>query len=227
MKRFFIAGTDTDIGKTLVSTALLELAKGRGLKTAALKPVAAGCELSGEGLQNDDALALQRAITEPLPYSSINPVALEPAIAPHIAAAQIDKILDAESLHQACEPVLSGEHDFLLAEGAGGWRVPLNAHETMADIATAMQMPVILVVGMRLGCISHALLTAEAIVGDGLPIAAWVANQVDADMPYVDENLASLAHRFDFPCLGHIPFLSNPSAINAAEFLDIGKLLDV
>lgn len=113
----------------------------------------------------------------------------------------------------------------MLVEGAGGWRVPLNDTETMADLALMLGMPVVLVVGMRLGCINHAILSAEAITRDGLSIAGWVANQIDPDMPVIDENIATLTQRFPFPLLGHIPFLSKPSGIDAAKFLDIDKLL--
>jgi dethiobiotin synthetase len=213
----------------LVCVALLVAAKTRGLKTTALKPVAAGCKrsLSEAGLLlNQDALNLQYAITEALPYSTLNPIALEPAIAPHIAAFQEDSVLSAESIYQACQPALSTGCDFMLVEGAGGWRVPLNDKETMADLTVMLNIPVILVVGMRLGCINHALLSAEAIANDGLTIAGWVANQVDPAMPVVDENIATLTKRFPFPFLGHIPFLSKPSGIDASGFLDIDKLLE-
>lgn len=231
MKRFFVTGTDTDVGKTLVSVALLECLKQKGLRTAALKPVAAGCEYgmdeSGNNiLLNEDALALQRAITENLPYTSINPLALAPAIAPHIAASQIKQTLTAEGLIKECEKVLNVDCDALLIEGAGGWRVPLNESETLADFAQILDAPVILVVGVRLGCISHAILTAEAIIRDGLNVVAWVANQVDADMPVAEENIATLKERFDFPFLGHIPFLSKPSEIDTSKFLDIDKILE-
>jgi len=235
MKRFFVAGTDTNVGKTLVSVALLEAAKAKGLKTTALKPVAAGCErglsepdatLPVTQLLNKDALDLQDAITEALPYSILNPIALEPAIAPHIAALQQSSVLGAERIYQSCQPALSTASDFMLIEGAGGWRVPLNDKQTMADLAVMFACPVVLVVGMRLGCINHGLLSAEAIANDGLTVAGWVANQVDPVMSVVDENIETLTQRFPFPLLGHIPFLSKPSGIEASRFLDIDKLLD-
>lgn len=231
MKRFFVTGTDTDVGKTLVSVALLRGLKHKGLSTAALKPVAAGCEYSIDEsgnniLLNEDALALQKAMTANLPYTSVNPLALAPAIAPHIAAAQIKKTITVEGLVKECKQALNSDCDALLIEGAGGWRVPLNESETLADFAQILGAPVILVVGVRLGCISHAILTAEAIIRDGLNVVAWVANQVDADMPVAKENIATLKERFDFPFLGHIPFLSNPSAIDTSKFLDIDKILE-
>lgn len=223
---FFIAGTDTDVGKTFVSVALLTAAKQRQLTTAALKPVSAGCQLTDDGLRNDDALALQKAITVDLPYSTVNPVAFEPPIAPHIAAANIGQSIQLDDLLLQCQPALATDVDFTLVEGAGGWRVPLNPHESLADLAKAFAFPVVLVVGMRLGCLNHALLTVEAIERDGLTLAGWVANQIDPDMPETQANLATLAHRFACPCLGHIPYLHNASGIDAVEYLDIGKLLD-
>jgi dethiobiotin synthetase len=221
---FFIAGTDTDVGKTFVSVALLKAAADRQLTTAALKPVAAGCESTPEGLFNSDALALQQAITADIAYELINPVALKDPIAPHIAAAQEGKRLSVDQLVNASQPVLEGTQEFTLVEGAGGWRVPLNPKETLADMVKALDIPVILVVGMRLGCLNHALLTAEAIRNDGLQLVAWVANQIDEDMPVFDENLATLAHRLEAPCLGHIPFLHKGAAFDASKYLDIGKL---
>lgn len=226
MNRFFVAGTDTDVGKTLVSTALLECAKGIGMKTAALKPVAAGCKMESGQLVNEDAQALLKAMTAELAYGLVNPHALEPAIAPHIAATEVGLPLSADNIANHCDPLLKGSDDFILVEGAGGWLVPLNDEETMADIVIKLNLPVILVVGLRLGCISHALLSAKVIEADGLKIAGWVANQVDRDMPVVKENIETLTQRFDFPYLGHIPFLSNPEPSYAAKFLNIGKLLE-
>jgi dethiobiotin synthetase len=216
-KAFFIAGTDTNVGKTLVAAGLLVAAKNHGLTTAALKPIAAGCEKTEAGLRNEDALLLQSVITTPLVYEQINPVALQAAIAPHIAAQQEKRVLSADRLAGFCRGSLN-QADITLVEGAGGWRVPLNPQETMADLARVLNLPVILVVGMRLGCISHALLTIEAIRNDGVPLAGWVANCVDADMPVLQENIHSLAARIPAPCLGVIPYLenANPDAVASA-----------
>ena len=224
--QFFIAGTDTDVGKTLVSLALLQAAKSRGLATLALKPVAAGCEQTRQGLRNSDALSLQQMATVALCYEQVNPLAFLPPVAPHIAAEQHNQRVDLSGLVATCRAALNTPADFRLLEGAGGWRVPLTDTETMADLAKALAVPVILVVGLRLGCINHALLTAEAIARDGLLLAGWVANQVDATMAVVDENVSSLRSRISAPFLGHIPFLHNSSPIDAAKYLDIGKLLD-
>ena len=205
-KAFFVTGTDTDVGKTLVSAGMLLAASTRGLSTAALKPVAAGCDITAEGLRNDDALILQSVITQTLSYEQINPITLEPAIAPHIAAQQVRRSLSVDRLAGFCRGVLNSA-DLTLVEGAGGWRVPLNPTETLADLAAVLKLPVILVVGIRLGCISHALLTAEAIARDGLQLAGWIANCVDPDMPFQQENIDSIAQRLAAPCLGVVPHL--------------------
>jgi dethiobiotin synthetase len=218
-KAFFITGTDTNVGKTLIAAGLLMAAKNKSLTTAALKPVAAGCENTNEGLRNSDALLLQSVITQPLLYDQINPYALEAAIAPHIAAQQEKRSLSVDRLSGFCRGVL-GSADFTLLEGAGGWRVPINPRETLADLAKNLQLPVILVVGIRLGCINHALLTFEAIVRDGVPVAGWVANCVDADMPVLQENIDSLRARLPVPCLGVVPFLVDRSPSLVATYFD-------
>ncbi|MFT5421009.1 MAG: dethiobiotin synthetase [Candidatus Endobugula sp.] len=222
---FFVTGTDTGVGKTLVSAALIHAANARGLSTAALKPVAAGCEQTPDGLRNEDALILQQAISRPLSYEQINPVALEPAMAPHIAAEQAARRITVDGLTGFCRGVLMQGTDFVVVEGAGGWRVPINHRETLADLAKALSLPVILVVGMRLGCLNHALLTAEAIHCDGLVLAGWVSNHIDPEMPAYQACLATLEQHLPAPCLGHIPFLSNPQAIDIKNDLNIGKLL--
>jgi dethiobiotin synthetase len=207
-RHYFISGTDTDVGKTLVACGLLRAAALRGLRTLAIKPVAAGAELTENGLRNEDALMLMAAMTEVLPYQQVNPVLLEPAIAPHIAAEQVGKRITVSQLAGICRGVMMQPADFILIEGAGGWRVPLNRHELLSDLASELQAPVILVVGMKLGCINHALLTAEAIRADGLRLAGWVANQIDPDMACVEENLATLNAMLDAPCIGIVPYLA-------------------
>ncbi|HWV16478.1 MAG TPA: dethiobiotin synthase [Cellvibrio sp.] len=222
-KAFFITGTDTDVGKTAVTAGLLQAAKDQGYSTSALKPVAAGCAKTELGLRNSDALILQSVITQALPYEQINPIALEAAVAPHLAAQLEKRSLSADRLTGFCRGVLNSA-DVILVEGAGGWRVPLNPRETLADLAKNLQLPVILVVGMRLGCLNHALLTFEAIVGDGLPIAGWVANCIDADMPLLQENIASLCSRLPVPCLAVVPFLAEPSPAAVAEHFFAAEL---
>lgn len=203
-RTWFVTGTDTGVGKTAVSCALLAAAARAGLRTAAIKPVAAGCDASG---RNEDALLLMQWMTEPLAYEQVNPVALSAAIAPHIAAQQEGRSLQASRLAGLCRGVMLAGADFVLIEGAGGWRVPISARETLADVAVQLQAGVILVVGMRLGCINHALLTAEAIARDGLRLAGWVANQPGEIMPSYAENLDSLRRMLPAPLLGEMPCL--------------------
>jgi dethiobiotin synthetase len=219
---YFVTGTDTEVGKTAVACALLEAGNLRGLKTAAIKPVAAGCDDQGF---NDDALQLQQAMSVEMPYEQVNPVALQAAIAPHIAAAREGRSLQVSRLAGLCRGVMLGGADMVLIEGAGGWRVPLGSRETLADLAKELQVGVILVVGMRLGCINHALLTAEAIARDGLHLAGWVANQPGERMNSHEENLDTLLRLMPAPLLGEVPALMPFSAPRAAEYLDIKGLI--
>ena len=221
-KTWFVTGTDTGVGKTAVSCGLLAAAAQSGLRTAAVKPVAAGCDDSG---QNEDALCLQAAMTEVLDYSQINPVALAAAVAPHIAAGLEGRNMQANRLAGMCRGVMLGAADFVLIEGAGGWRVPINPRETLADLAVELGVGVIMVVGMRLGCINHALLTAEAIRRDGLQLAAWVANQPGPRMDYHEENLETLRQLLPAPLLGDIPLLPNWRAEDLAGHLNIDALI--
>lgn len=223
--RFFVAGTDTDAGKTLVASGLLEKARQLGLQTAAVKPIASGSEVTPEGLRNSDALALIDAMTADLPYEQVNPVAFEPAIAPHIAAMQAGKQLSVSRLAGFCNGVMMRACDLVVIEGAGGWRVPLNPRETLADLAKELNLPVVLVVGMKLGCINHALLSVEAIERDGLTVAGWVANRVDPNMSCYEENLMTLKTLVAAPCLGEIPFLQTADKNSAAEHLDLTPIL--
>ncbi len=222
-KAFFITGTDTHVGKTLVTGGLLIAAKQMGLSTAALKPVASGCDMTDAGLRNQDALILHANITQTLTYEQINPYAFAEPIAPHIAAQRAKRSVSVDRLVGFCRGVLSSA-DLTLIEGAGGWRVPINAKETLADLARQLQTPVILVVAVRLGCINHALLTCEAILRDGLPLAGWVANCTDNTMPAMEENIQSLMNRIPAPCLGVIPYLENPSPADAVHFFNTPEL---
>ncbi len=222
---YFIAGTDTDVGKTLVSTGILVCANRLGLQTIGLKPIAAGCEQTPEGLRNDDALKLQQAASIRLGYDSVNPIALPAAVAPHIAATQAGRTLSADRIAALCRGVMLQRADLLLIEGAGGWRVPLNGREMLSRVAQLLETPVILVVGMKLGCISHAVLSAEAIVRDGLRIAGWVANRIDPNMACYAENMATLTGLLQAPLLGEVPHLSSPGAEAVADCLDLTPLL--
>ena len=222
-RHFFITGTDTDVGKTVVAAGLIETANQAALSTAAIKPVAAGCESTESGLQNTDALQLQAAASHPLTYQQVNPVALEAAIAPHIAATEEGKQLSASRLSGFCRGLTLLPVDMLFIEGAGGWRVPLNNRETLADIPKQLNSEVILVVGLRLGCINHALLTAEAIRRDGLSLTGWVGNVLHADMPRLDENIDTLKRLIPEPCLGIVPRLSDTAPNQVAAYVSLPK----
>ncbi|MEP5569267.1 MAG: dethiobiotin synthase [Halioglobus sp.] len=221
-KAFFVTGTDTEVGKTAISCALLQAAASEGLSTAAVKPVAAGCDDQGH---NEDALQLMENMTVTLDYDQVNPVALAPAIAPHIAAAQAGKNIQASRLAGLCRGVMMSGADFVLIEGAGGWRVPISPRETLADLAKQLQVGVIIVVAMRLGCINHALLTAEAVRRDGLPLAGWVANQPGEPMNCYAENLDTLQRQLPAPFLGEVPNMTPWDPAVASESLSIQQLI--
>ena len=221
---YFITGTDPDVGKTTVAAGLLQAARAAGLSTAAGKPVASGCEVTPEGLRNADALALMAQCTLALSYEEVNPVAFEPAIAPHIAAREAGVALTVQALLTPMQRILRQRADFTLIEGAGGWRVPLSGQDSLSDVAQGLDLPVILVVGVRLGCISHALLTAEAIAQDGLQLAGWVANIIDPKTSRLEENLATLAERLPAPCLGRVPKLKSPTPEAVAQYLELDLL---
>ena len=226
-KTFFVTGTDTGVGKTMVSAAILEAARAAGLRTLAMKPIASGCDETPEGLRNEDALALQSAMTESLAYEVINPVALKPAIAPHVAAAQAGKTVTAQRLIGFCRGLQLRPADLMLIEGAGGWRVPLNERETYASLPRELGTPVILVVSLKLGCINHALLTAEAIRADGLVVAGWVANRAEAEtMSCEQETLDYLRSHMAAPCLGELPWLAEPDPVALASHLDLKYLIE-
>ncbi|MEM5365653.1 dethiobiotin synthase [Paraburkholderia azotifigens] len=224
----FVTGTDTEIGKTLVSAALLRGFVREGLRATAMKPIAAGATLVDGVLHNEDADQLDDAANVLLPPDIRTPFMLKEPAAPHIAAAHENVMLDMTRIVDAHMQALDMA-DVVVVEGVGGFRVPLtDAHDT-ADLAFALNLPVVLVVGMRLGCISHALLTAEAIVARGLRIAGWVANRVDPAMLFPDENIDTLRtwldRQYDAPLLGVVPHLSPASPDVAATHLDTNRLL--
>ncbi len=203
---WFVAGTDTGVGKTFITCALLLALKGHGVSAIGMKPVAAGTDAEG---RNDDVEALIAAASMPAPRALINPYLLQAAIAPHIAAAEEGRSIDIGSIVAAFD-TLRGLADALLVEGVGGFCVPLGPHRDTADLAEALGLPVILVVGMRLGCINHALLTRQAIAARGLQLAGWVANHIDPDMSHCSENRVALEERLGAPLLGVIPANSTP-----------------
>jgi len=194
----FVTGTDTGVGKTRVAVALIHLLRERGLRVAAMKPVSAG---SAPGELNEDVVALLQAANVTAALRDVNPYAFADPVAPHIAAQQAGVCIDLETIAAAYSR-LAAAADVVVVEGAGGWRVPLNAQQDMADLAQRLDLPVVLVVGLRLGCLNHALLTAESIAFRQLPWAGWVGNQIEPEMPFRAENLAALRARLPAPCLG-------------------------
>lgn len=212
---YFITGTDTEVGKTRISVAVIELLKQQGLQVAAMKPVASGCDWTDEGLRNADAMQLSEAASLKLPYYKVNPYAFEPAIAPHLAAQYSETEIVLLLLEQHFQ-ALAQQADSIVVEGAGGWQVPINAAQTLADVAVAFQLPVILVVAIKLGCINHALLTANAIRSQGLALAGWVANDFLSEK-HSEDIIESIQSRINATCLGRVPALTAEQS--AAGFL--------
>ncbi len=221
----FITGTDTGCGKTFVARALVRLLRDQGIRVVGQKPVAAGAVYTAEGLRNDDAVMLQADSGLDLPYHLVNPYCFEPAIAPHLAAADAGTEIRV-TLIQESFAALQAKADAVIVEGAGGWLVPLDRELDMAGLAAALGLPVVLVVGLRLGCLNHARLTELAIRARGVEIAGWIGSQVDPQMARLDENLATLRDMLAAPCLG---VLRQPSAATgqaqAATELEVGQIL--
>lgn len=203
--KFFITGTDTGIGKTYVSVALLRKFSNEGLSTFGMKPVASGCQQINGKLYNEDALAFQKASSIKKDYKYVNPLAFEPPIAPHIASQLNNQHFSKYEVVEIINRTFKIPADVLIVEGAGGWFVPLNEKELMSDVVKLLNIPVILVVGIRLGCLNHALLTAAAIEQAKIPLAGWVANCLQPDMPVLAENIKTLKDRIKAPCWAVLP----------------------
>ena len=218
---YFVTGTDTGVGKTLIACALLRAFARTGKSVVGMKPVAAG----REGGRWADVEALAHASTVSARAQIVNPYALEPAIAPHIAAELAGLEIGLESIARAYEE-LSRLADVVVVEGVGGFLVPLNAAQTGADLAMRLGLPMVLVVGMRLGCLNHALLTRRQIEASGLRCAGWVANCIFPDMPHLDGNIRALEQRLDCPLLGVVPFLREPTAAAVAGLLSFDALIE-
>ncbi len=211
-RAYFLTGTDTEVGKTLSACALLHAAAARGMRTLGMKPVAAG------GSEDVDALIAASSVAAP--RECVNPYLLLEPLAPHIAARRDGVAIDIAHIAR-CFGELRGLADFIVVEGVGGFRVPFDDSRDSADLAVSLGLPVILVVGLRLGCISHALLTVEAVRVRGLSLAGWVANQVDVKMACVQENIAALQARLKAPLLGSVPHLVAPDAARVAGMLTL------
>ncbi len=218
MHRLFVTGTDTGVGKTRIATALCRAFTRAGNRVAAMKPIASGCDASSDGLRNEDALALLREMNVHARYEVVNPYAFAPAIAPHIAASEAGHTIDFEVLDR-CYERLALESDVTIVEGAGGWLAPIDARRTFADLAAHWQLDVILVVGLRLGCLNHALLTAESIGRRGLRLAGWVGNSIDPQFERRDENVSTLRASIDAACLGIIPHAPRAETADVANIL--------
>lgn len=207
MQGYFVSGTDTGVGKTWITLGLMGALKNRFITVAGMKPVASGCELTGAGLRNEDARLIQAQCSVMPRYEQVNPYAFEPGIAPHVAAAMAGIHIDLERIAD-CYRDLARSVNTVVVEGVGGWRVPLNETQTLRDLVALLQLPVILVVGIRLGCINHALLTVETIRRDGLKLAAWVANQVEADYSMPGATLDYLRCHIEAPLMGVVPCMT-------------------
>jgi len=221
IERYFVTGTDTEVGKTVASSALLQAARFQGLKTVGYKPVASGSEMTAEGLRNTDALALQRNSSVALSYQAVNPYTFAEPTSPHIVSHDEQRPISFSVLSAGLR-ALEEQAEWVLVEGAGGWFTPLSDDLTFADWVAGEQLPVILVVGIKLGCINHAMLTALAVKQSGLRLAGWIANDVVAPGKRHHEYLATLKHRIHAPFLGEIPWLAD-----GAENAETGHYLDL
>jgi len=225
MKPLFVAGTDTGVGKTLVATAIVRGFAEAGLRVVGMKPVASGCAETPDGLRNEDALALQGASNVRSRYSDINPYAFMPAIAPHIAAEEAGIEMSLDRLEHAYER-LALSADVVVIEGAGGWLTPLDSQLTLADFAIRLDADVLLVVGLRLGCINHAVLTARAVQAAGLRLCGWVGNAIDPGFERRDANLRTLSASLRVPCLGLVRYAGHPTLAETVSQLDLRGLRD-
>lgn len=217
---FFITGTDTGVGKTLVAAALVHRFAQRGMSVVGMKPVAAGAELLDGAWMNEDVLQLIKAANVKAPLAQINPYVFASPIAPHIAANQTGVVISIAKIKTVFAE-LRMLAEVVVVEGAGGFQVPLNDKEDTADLAFSLGLPVVLVVGMRLGCLNHALLTVAAIEAKGLRLAGWVANCAEPEMAHLDQNLISLKQKINAPCLGVVPFVNGMDFTRAATFLEL------
>ncbi|MBL1261434.1 MAG: dethiobiotin synthase [Thiotrichaceae bacterium] len=225
-KGFFITGTDTGIGKTFVSCAMLRALADKGASVGTMKPIAAGCDQSANGWRNDDALQLMKHINVDLNYQQINPVALPSPIAPHLALEHLNQTVTVKKLSDYFENIKNCA-DYFIVEGAGGWLVPLNETESMADVPKAFGLDIILVVGMRLGCLNHALLTAAAIEQNGNHLVGWVANIIDPSMLMIEKNILTLKKSIKAPLLGTLPHMDTKEIDAASQKLEVGFLLEL
>ena len=202
----FVTGTDTGVGKTVVACALVRAFRAEGARVAVMKPVASGARSTPVGLRNADALALIEATGAPAAYADVNPYCFEPAVSPHIAAKEAGIEVDTSTIRRKFDALAAGV-DWVVVEGAGGWFAPINGHQTMADLAWALSVPALMVVGLKLGCLNHAQLTRLGVESQGVHLAGWIASAIDPGMMRVEDNLTALERLLGEPALAVVPHL--------------------
>lgn len=222
-KSYFVTGTDTEVGKTVASMAVMQAVSKAGYSVAGYKPVAAGSKDTEQGPMNSDAIRLRECSTVDVSYQDVNPCLLHAACSPHIAALLENETVDFSVLSQGLK-ALQARSDFTLVEGAGGWRVPITYDTTLADWVVGEKLPVILVVGIKLGCLNHAYLTAEAVRRDGLEIVGWIANRVNPGTEHYCDIVKTLEHHLNAPKLGEIPYMPSIKSRDLSGFIDIAPL---
>ena len=225
MYTYFITGTDTNIGKTVITCSLIAKLIEKGFRVGGMKPVAAGCHMEDGYMISDDVKKIVEVSNVDLNINEINPYQFEPPIAPHISFKKNKKDIDIHLIKKHLRS-FETEMDYLFIEGVGGYAVPLTENFSTADLIKALDVPIILVVGMKLGCINHALLTVESILNKKQKLSGWIANQIDEHMLAYDENVSFLKEKIKAPCLGEVPYLKDFDPFNASKFLDTAKLND-
>ena len=207
----FITGTDTEVGKTVVARLIVRSLAASGVRVAVMKPVAAGSVMTAEGLRNDDAVGLMSDSNVVMPYATVNPYCLAAPVSPHLAARAAGVTIELPRLQKSFAE-LSAAADYVIVEGAGGWFAPLNEQQFVADLAAALDLPVLLVVGLRLGCLNHALLSVAAIRQRGVMLGGWIANHIDPGFAHVSENVATLDRHIGAPAVASVGYAPQPSA---------------
>ncbi len=224
MKGVFITGTDTETGKTRVTLGLMSAIQSSGLTVCGMKPLASGASKIKNVLLNEDALSIQQQASIHIDYQDINPYVYQQPIAPHLAAEKTGECIDIGKILESFKKI-EQKSDYIVVEGVGGWRVPINKNKTLADLVRALNLPVIIVVGIRLGCINHALLSAEAIRADGLILSGWIANRIDKDYAEGDETIRSIAERIVAPKIADIPFIEQQNNCEVAKLFNVEGLV--
>lgn len=218
---YFVTGTDTDVGKTICTKALLQAAHAQGISTLAYKPIAAGCFETEQGLRNQDALILQANSTISVDYDAINPIAFKDPIAPHIAAQISQSSIELSTINNGLHYLKQKNPSLLLIEGAGGWHLPINHEQLFSEWIKQQQLPIILVVGLKLGCLNHAILSVKSIQQDGLKIVGWIANHLHSNMPYAEQNIETLKAFIGAPLLAEIPFFNEIEKQNLSHLIKV------